>query len=87
MAMTEEQRVTLEALTVAHPEAMAKLRDTVMTVIDQAIEEGRREILREIAAMEPLADGPFAEFCVFCGPAKHKPDCLWLRAQAVLTAS
>jgi hypothetical protein len=52
-------------------------------------EEGRREILKEIAKLE----GPIDDFnqCWFCDTynappnetSKHAPNCLWLRAQAV----
>lgn len=62
-------------------------------------DEGRRQILREIAAL-PMTDdqGPLFDSCYFCrsdeiqpigsvfgGPAPvvHKPDCLWMRAQAL----
>ncbi len=57
-------------------------------------EEGRREVLREIAKMDPLC-GPYHDedngSCHFCFEHemttlmrdRHKPDCLWLRAQAV----
>ncbi len=49
-------------------------------------EEGRREVLREIAQMEP--GSPSDSYCTFCGAlAKyHKPACLWLQAQAVKDA-
>lgn len=50
----------------------------------KAREEGRREVLREIAEREPVHDG----LCLWCDGYQpqslqsniHKPDCLWLRA-------
>src|SRR5690242_9316970 len=50
-------------------------------------EEGRREVLREIAKLSPCN----VSSCTFCCGSyeiqtdtwAHKPDCLWLRAKAV----
>jgi hypothetical protein len=50
-----------------------------------AREEGRRDVLAEIAALQSPCSMIFSQ-CVFCGQryATHSTGCLWLRAQAVV---
>ena len=59
----------------------------VQMVRDIWREEGRRDILRQIAAMPEHYDNHECAFCgnCSCGTPQelHKPDCLWLQAQAV----
>lgn len=54
--------------------------DAVKIECDKARDEGRHEILREIAAL-PSPYGDIDE-CVFCRVEgdEHTPTCLWLRA-------
>jgi hypothetical protein len=54
-------------------------------------EEGRREVLREIAALPSRPEALLNEhgLCAFCGEAvvmtsEHAEDCLWNRAKALV---
>ncbi len=64
--------------------ALANNLDALMNVeVAKAREEGRREVLREIAAFKDPMIGEDNQ-CGFChGYTHHEPNCLWLRAQAV----
>jgi hypothetical protein len=54
-------------------------------VLERARQEGRLEVLREVAKQNPFDD---AGMCNFCGDVDgHKPDCLWLRAQQAVKAA
>ncbi len=55
-------------------------------------EEGRKDVLREIAAIKDPESG-YEGFCLFCEASikipiedgvyeRHKPSCLWFRAQS-----
>jgi hypothetical protein len=58
----------------------------------QGREEGRREVLREIAKLDPIEQN--SDHCYYCGSwpgdpmmrEAHEPTCLWLQAQAVKDA-
>jgi hypothetical protein len=64
---------------------------------EQAREEGRREILKEIAALPCDRSGQYEGLCWFCGHTllladgmfrdwesdNHEPTCLWLKAKSV----
>lgn len=45
-------------------------------------EQGRREVLAEVAKLYPYAHGGT---CLFCSADEHAPTCLWLRAQQAVT--
>ncbi len=77
---------------------MEKLYDLIRPKIDdfaeQMREEGRREILAEIAAAAPTPPGQNPEhcYCSFCGGFElfdehggydHHKDCLWFRAHSL----
>lgn len=53
--------------------------------VEQMREEGRREILREVAKLHVLLiDSSGGQHCQCCsGENEHKPTCLWLRAHQV----
>lgn len=40
--------------------------------------------LHAVRGVDPIEGGNDgdADYCVFCGPGYHKPDCAWLQAQA-----
>ena len=53
-------------------------------------EEGRRDILRQIDCIGYVESRDDSDACFYCeaivsktGAVTHKPDCLWLQAQAV----
>ena len=58
---------------------------------EQGREEGRRDIYKLIAAIDPHQNDPdgLNDWCGFChadcvyGTPPHKPDCLWLIAQSL----
>ncbi len=55
-------------------------------LLEQERDEGRREVLREIAAINPWAYAPGADECQFCQERSnhgHADYCLWLRASQV----
>jgi hypothetical protein len=51
--------------------------------VAKARREGRMEVYREIAAVDPMAYAPGGTECQFCeqGRDHHDADCLWLRAK------
>ncbi|HEX2594742.1 MAG TPA: hypothetical protein VHL34_24780 [Rhizomicrobium sp.] len=53
--------------------------------LERWLEQGRREVLREIAASGPYRDGLTCHYCgVDCAEhadVPHKADCLYVRAQ------
>lgn len=59
----------------------------VPEAMNRAREEGQREVLREIAAIDPWDhNDEWGHKCVFCHGQRHEthphgPNCLWLRAQ------
>ena len=67
------------------------LLEWAATAIKSEREEGRREVLREIAAIDPWSDRGYEGFCNFCGAcmdkgafgSTHEPSCLWLKALKV----
>lgn len=50
--------------------------------LEEAREQGRQEVLREIERIDPWAYAPGVDECKFCeGQGMHNADCLWQRAQ------
>ncbi len=62
-----------------------QMTETGFTPAEQMREEGRREILQQIATVNPLRwDDNQRMACVYCGfgqLAPHAPSCVWLLAQ------
>lgn len=62
------------------------MTDKGFTTAEQLREEGRREILREIAKLNPMSTFGDIGRCNFCEPdwdhrEDHMPACLFLRAR------
>jgi hypothetical protein len=63
-----------------------------------AVSRAADDMMREIAAVDPLSRDDCSVWCVFCGiteterrdpakPKNHKPTCLWRRANESIASS
>ncbi len=74
---------------VVQDKVIDELADAVTLLVAEAREEGRREVLREIANHDEWENedaGWSDDWCAFCHRERtvgHLSACLWLRAQAV----
>lgn len=76
-------RLTEVALHADAFKMVAQALDAAQLDFSRGLEEGRREILREIAALRPPVDwSDTVPRCGWCDLVRgHLPTCLWLRAQ------
>ncbi len=61
-----------------------------MIALEEAREQGRREVYAEIAKISPWLSRQFSDGnCFFCSNdmPQHRPDCLWLRARAAVESA
>ena len=66
-----------------------KFEQAMKDAVEGAKEEGRREVLREVAKLAPVNAFSNCTFCdggyrVLLNGYDHTPSCLWLRAQSAL---